>query len=49
MYAHTDEHVDLYLKSVKKVFGLIKKFELKDEIRSRLDGEPASKGFARLA
>ena len=49
MYAHTNQHVDMYLDAVQKVFKLIKQYEQSEEIMERISGRPASQGFSRLA
>ena len=49
MYAHTNQHIDMYLDAVHKVFKLIKQLEQSEKILANISGKPASRGFSRLA
>jgi glutamate-1-semialdehyde 2,1-aminomutase len=49
MYAHKEEHVDAYRKSVDDVFAEISEAHRLDNIEKILKGEPASAGFKRLS
>ncbi|MBF0119202.1 MAG: aminotransferase class III-fold pyridoxal phosphate-dependent enzyme [Desulfobacterales bacterium] len=48
MYAHTSEHVDVYLKSVDKAFAEISDACHSGDLEKRMKGKPASSGFKRL-
>lgn len=48
MYAHTLEHVELYLQAVDDTFLEISKAIESGNIRDKLIGEPAREGFKRL-
>lgn len=48
-FAHTSEHVESYLKEVQEVFGILAKAIAQPDLRSRLRGPVAQRGFYRLA
>jgi glutamate-1-semialdehyde 2,1-aminomutase len=48
MYAHTDEHVHLYLKAVDKAFAELAAALERMDLKDKLEGQPASAGFKRL-
>jgi glutamate-1-semialdehyde aminotransferase len=48
MYAHTENHVNSYLKAVDEVFGEISEACQKGNIEKKLKGKPANTGFKRL-
>jgi len=47
-YAHKEEHVEKYLKAVKKSFCLIADAQVKNKVKNCLRGEVAKPGFCRL-
>lgn len=47
-YSHSEEHIDEYLRSVDKVFGLIKRAIENDNVFDILEGPVAHEGFKRL-
>jgi len=49
MFAHTDEHVDQYLKAVDEVFEEISEAYRSGRASAALRGRPAVAGFGRLA
>jgi len=48
MYAHTDEHVHLYLEAVDKAFAELSGAIERTDLLEKLEGQPASAGFKRL-
>lgn len=48
MYAHTDEHVHLYLEAVDKAFAELSGAIDRADLLEKLEGQPASAGFKRL-
>lgn len=48
MYAHTEYHVDSYLKAVDESFGEISEAYRAGNIEKKLKGKPATAGFKRL-
>ncbi len=48
-FAHTSEHVESYLATVEEVFGLLAIAVAQPDLRSRLRGPIAQRGFYRLA
>jgi len=49
MYAHTQNHVDSYLKAVDESFGEISENCRAGNLEQKLRGKPATAGFKRLA
>ncbi len=49
MYAHTESHVDSYLKAVDDVFSEISEACRAGNVKKKLKGKPATAGFKRLA
>lgn len=49
MYAHTNAHVDSYLKAVDEAFGELSEACRAGDIKTLLKGKPATAGFKRLA
>jgi glutamate-1-semialdehyde 2,1-aminomutase len=49
MYAHTNSHVDSYLKAVDESFGEIAETCRAGNIKKKLKGKPATAGFKRIA
>jgi glutamate-1-semialdehyde 2,1-aminomutase len=49
MYAHTEYHVDSYLKAVEESFGEIAEACRAGNIEKKMKGKPATAGFKRLA
>jgi glutamate-1-semialdehyde 2,1-aminomutase len=47
-YAHTDEHVKLYLAAVDSAFSEIARAMASGDILEKLEGKPSSVGFKRL-
>ncbi|MFC1585958.1 aminotransferase class III-fold pyridoxal phosphate-dependent enzyme [Fibrobacterota bacterium] len=48
MYAHSEEHISLYLEAMDEVFAEISKSEKEGSLSKKLRGQPASTGFQRL-
>ena len=48
MYAHTNSHVDSYLKAVDESFGEISETCRAGNLEQKLKGKPATEGFKRL-
>jgi glutamate-1-semialdehyde 2,1-aminomutase len=48
-FAHTSEHVENYLANVEEVFGVLAKATAQPDLRNRLRGPVAQRGFYRLA
>jgi glutamate-1-semialdehyde 2,1-aminomutase len=48
-FAHTSEHVESYLATVEEVFGILAKASTESDLRARLRGPVAQRGFYRLA
>ena len=46
MYAHTEQDVEKYAIAVDEVFAKIA--ELRDNIKDKLEGQPAASGFGRV-
>lgn len=49
MYAHNDHHVDSYLEAADEAFAILADAVDKGDVDDRLQGQPASSGFKRLA
>lgn len=49
MYAHSEEHVEAYLKAADKAFAEIAHSVYRGNLQEKLCGEPSSVGFKRLA
>jgi hypothetical protein len=48
-FAHTSEHVESYLATVEEVFDVLAKAITQKDLRARLRGPVAQRGFYRLA
>ncbi len=48
MYAHTFEHVSIYLKAVDEAFSEIRRAMDRGDLEERLHGAPSAAGFGRL-
>ncbi len=48
MYAHQNEHIELYLQAVNKAFAAISDANQTGSLEKRLRGKPATAGFKRL-
>jgi len=48
-FAHTSEHVENYLATVEEVFGVLARAIAQNDLRARLRGPVAQRGFYRLA
>ena len=48
MYAHTAEHVSLYLDAAERAFGKIAAATKRGDLARQLIGRPAAAGFERL-